>query len=122
MTPKNEQTLAFVLAAVLLAVGVVCYAAFPPKAPEQPVRMVFKTIAGTILFDHKAHTSDTGIGLACDDCHHEEQDGSKSCSGADCHGSENAPKRSEVLHANCKGCHEDNGAGPVECAECHVMK
>jgi len=22
----------------------------------------------------------------------------------------------------CKGCHEDGGAGPVECAACHVMK
>jgi hypothetical protein len=23
---------------------------------------------------------------------------------------------------NCKGCHEDGEAGPVECAACHVMR
>jgi hypothetical protein len=26
------------------------------------------------------------------------------------------------LHYNCKGCHEDSDAGPVECAGCHVMR
>ena len=122
MTSKGEQSLAFCLAAVLLVVGVVCYAAYPQKAPEEPVRLMFKTSAGSILFDHKTHASDDGYGLGCDECHHEEQDDTMSCSGEYCHGPDSDPKRGDALHINCKGCHEDAGAGPVECAACHVMK
>lgn len=121
MTSKGEQAFAFALAAILLVVGVVCYAGFAQETPEEPVRLMFKTTAGKILFDHKTHTGDAGYGIACDDCHHEEQDESKSCSGEDCHGPDSDPKRGDALHTNCKGCHEDNGAGPVECAACHVM-
>jgi hypothetical protein len=122
MTSKGEQTVAFALAAILLVVGVVCYAAFPQEEPEEPVRLMFKSTAGKILFDHKTHTADAGYGIACDDCHHEEQeDGSSSCNGEDCHGPESDPKRGDALHSNCKGCHEDSGAGPVECAACHIM-
>ncbi len=122
MTSKGEQFLAYCLAAILLIVGVVCYAAFPQKAPEEPVRLMFKTSAGSILFAHKTHTSDDGYGLACDECHHEQQEDTMSCSGEYCHGPDSDPKRGDALHINCKGCHEDGGAGPVECAACHVMK
>jgi Zn finger protein HypA/HybF involved in hydrogenase expression len=83
---------------------------------------MFKTTAGSILFDHQTHFGDGGYGLACDDCHHYEQDGTMSCSGEDCHGPESDPTRGDAMHMNCKGCHEDNGAGPVECSACHVMK
>jgi len=121
MTSKNEQVLAFALGAVLLLVGIVCYAAFPQETPEEPVRLIFQTTAGKVLFDHKTHVADEGYGVACDDCHHEEQEDSKSCSGEDCHGPDSEPKRSDALHTNCKGCHEDGGAGPVECAKCHVL-
>lgn len=121
MTSKNGQGLAFALAACLLVVGVVCYAAFPQKAPEEPVRLMLKSTAGKILFDHMTHTAAEGYGIACDDCHHEEQEGSMSCSGEDCHCPDTEPKRGDALHSNCKGCHEDSGAGPVECGACHVM-
>ena len=121
MTSKGEQAFAFALAAILLVVGVVCYAGFSQKSPAEPVRLMFKTNAGKILFDHKTHSDDAGYGIACDDCHHEEQEGTSSCSGEDCHGPDSDPKRGDALHTNCKGCHEDSGAGPVECAACHVM-
>lgn len=121
MTTKGEQSFAFALAAILLVVGVVCYAAFPQKTPEEPVRLMFKTTAGKVLLDHKTHAADEGYGVACDECHHEEQEDSSSCSGEDCHGPDSEPKRSDALHTNCKGCHEDGGAGPVECGACHVM-
>jgi Zn finger protein HypA/HybF involved in hydrogenase expression len=121
MTSKGEQSLALALAAILLVVGIVCYAAFAQKAPEEPVRLMFKTTAGKVLFDHKTHVSDDGYAIACDDCHHEEQDETMSCSGEWCHGPDSDPKRGDALHMNCKGCHEDMGAGPVECAACHVL-
>ncbi len=121
MTSKGEQLFAFGLALACLVVGIVCYAACPQEKPEEPVRIMFQSTAGKILFDHKNHTADEGYGVACDDCHHEEQDESSSCSGEDCHNSESDPTRGSALHTNCKGCHEDGGAGPVECAACHVM-
>ncbi|OEU46894.1 MAG: cytochrome C [Desulfobacterales bacterium S7086C20] len=120
MTSKGEQLFAYGLAAILLIVGVVCYASLAPEPPEEPIRLMFKTSAGKILFDHKIHTVEDGYGLACEDCHHEEQDESSSCSGEDCHGPDSEPTRADAFHTNCKGCHEETGAGPAECSACHM--
>ena len=109
----------FGLMAIMFVVGFVCYSALSQEPPEEPVRIMFKTTAGKVLFDHKTHAEDYGV--ACDDCHHEEQEGTSSCSGEYCHGPESDPTRADALHSNCKDCHEDGGAGPVECAACHVM-
>nr|MBL0699426.1 cytochrome C [Desulfobacterales bacterium] len=56
MTSKKELLLALILTLVLLVVGVISYAAFPAKAPDQPVRLMFKGVAGKVLFTHKMHT------------------------------------------------------------------
>lgn len=122
MTSKNQTTFALALMAILLVVGVICYVGFAQEPPEQPIRMMFKTTAGSVLFDHKTHTDDAGYGLPCDDCHHEQQEDTMSCSGEDCHGPDSDPTLSDAMHMRCKGCHEENGAGPVDCAQCHVMK
>jgi hypothetical protein len=42
------------------------------------------------------------------------------CSGPDCHGPDSEPTRADAFHTNCRGCHEENGAGPVECSSCHL--
>ena len=124
MEVKNERMIAYCLAAILLVVGVICYTAFAKKAPEQPIRIMLKSTGGNVLFDHKEHFSESGYGLSCGDCHHElENEGDKPSSCGECHGedSEDAPKRSDALHSQCKDCHEEAGDGPVKCAECHVM-
>jgi predicted CXXCH cytochrome family protein len=125
MKAKTEQTLAFCLGIVCFIVGVVCYAAFPVNTPEEPVRIMFKSAAGNVFFDHKGHASDDGYGIDCNDCHHafdaEESEQPTSC--GDCHepdSSEESPKISDAFHMQCVGCHEDEGMGPTECAECHV--
>jgi hypothetical protein len=122
MEVKTERTIAYGLAAVLLVVGIICYAAFAQKTPEQPVRIMFKNTGGNVLFDHKEHLSESGYGFACDDCHHDiEQEGDKPASCGECHtAGGDIPKRSDVLHTQCKGCHDESG-GPVDCAECHAM-
>jgi len=118
MTSKNEQVLAFVLAGVLFLVGVICYAAFPQEAPDEPVRLMFKTTAGKVLFDHKTHTVDAGYDIPCDDCHH---DGDEPIACGECHEADSDLKRADAIHEQCKGCHEESGAGPVACSACHVM-
>jgi hypothetical protein len=129
MFSKKELRLVYGSAICLLLVGALSYAAFPAKTPDPPVRLMFKVVAGNVLFDHKTHTSESGYGISCGDCHHtlseEEYADAQSCS--ECHapdeGDEEVPKLSDAFHRQCGGCHQDFGAGPAEseCSACHVM-
>lgn len=145
MTPQKELKLAYSLAIILLVVGVISYAAFPAKMPEKPIRIMYKSVAGKVLFDHKTHDSEAGYGLSCSDCHHhpEDEDSSLRACG-DCH---QAPaegqefpesctechepdeiedteiiKKTDAFHSQCEECHQESGAGPQEnrCSWCHV--
>jgi len=128
MFSKKELKLAYALIVCLVLVGVISYAAFPKKAPEVPLRIMFNVTAGNVLFNHQMHTSVLGYGLSCMDCHHEltaEDEQPQPC-GA-CHdpteGDEEMPKLVDAFHRQCEGCHADFGAGPTEkdCSQCHVM-
>jgi hypothetical protein len=126
MDSKKEKTVAYVVAGILLLVAAVCYAAYPAKAPEQPIRLMLKNIAGNVLFDHKEHTSEKGYGLKCTECHHDmDKEGQKATPCGECHkaqeGEGMGPLRSDAFHKQCKGCHEDGGMGPVNCSACHVL-
>ena len=109
MFTKKELKFAYVLAACLLVVGAVCYAAFPENEPDQPLRMMFKVVAGNVLFDHDTHTSEFGYAVSCGDCHHtlaeDEYADAQSCS--ECHeldeGDDEVPKRADALHRQCAG-------------------
>ncbi|MBW1779947.1 MAG: cytochrome c3 family protein [Deltaproteobacteria bacterium] len=123
MESKNERMIAYSLTAILLVVGVICYAAFAKETPQQPMRIMFKNTGGNVLFDHKEHLSESGYGIDCSDCHHDiENEGDKPAACSECHtpDGEEAPKRSDAFHNQCKNCHSDGG-GPVNCSECHAM-
>lgn len=144
MTSQKQLQLACGLAVVLFVVGIVSIAAFPIKEPENPVRLMFMSAAGNVLFDHKTHTDSSGYGLSCQDCHHhpEEDVDLRACGdchklmekeGAfpeacnDCHepdeieGSDEMMKRADAFHAQCIDCHKEADAGPQECGLCHFM-
>ena len=126
MDSKREKTVAYYVAVILLLVAVVSYAAYPVKAPEEPIRIMFKNIGGNVLFDHKEHISEKGYGLECTECHHEiEKEGEKPSPCGECHeageGEGMGPVRSDAFHKQCQGCHEDAGMGPVNCSDCHVL-
>lgn len=128
MFSKLELKLAYGLAIYLLFVGVICYAAFPPKTPDEPIRLMFDVTAGKVLFNHNTHHADTGYGISCGDCHHtlteEEYADAQLC--IECHdpdeGDEEVPKRADAFHQQCAGCHEEYEAGPAkkDCSACHV--
>lgn len=130
MFTKKELKFAYVLAACLLVVGAVSYAAFTEEEPEQPMRMMFEVVAGNVLFDHNTHTSDFGYGISCGDCHHtlseDEYADAQSCS--ECHdpdeGDEEIAKRADAFHQQCGNCHDEFDAGPriidEDCNKCHV--
>lgn len=121
MTSKKDLQIASLLAVVLFITGLTCYAAFPPPAPEEPVRLMFQNAAGKVLFTHEVHNKE--YDLSCSDCHHNiEDDEIYSCK--ECHeatGDEDMLGRTDAFHSQCIGCHKDNDAGPVECNSCHAM-
>ena len=127
MFSKKELALAYGVAVCLLVIGVISYAAFPLKSPENPLRLMFDVAAGNVLFNHKVHTVVEGYGLSCGDCHHtlaeDEYADAQSCS--ECHeldeGDEEVPKRADAFHLQCIGCHKDYEAGPTECIGCHAL-
>jgi hypothetical protein len=125
MNAENQKTIVYYLAGALLVVGVVCYAAFPDKQPDEPLRILLKNTAGNVIFDHQTHTSDEGYGLEdCTDCHHMwEDDGTMPQQCGECHYTDmdDPLMRKDAFHNLCTGCHEEDGTAPVECADCHAL-
>ncbi|PIE66614.1 MAG: cytochrome C [Desulfobacterales bacterium] len=119
MTSRQDLKVVFCIMLLFLIMGIASYASFSPPAPEEPVRLMFQNAGGKVLFTHQIHTED--YGLECSDCHHNlEDDEVYSC--RECHeqeGDGDLPSITDALHTTCKGCHEDGGAGPVECESCH---
>lgn len=123
MRPDNERKLAVILGLVLLAAAALCYTVLKPEVPEEPVRMLFKGSAGDVLFTHQIHTED--YDLDCASCHHNLDDGDEEYNCSECHEpgaseDDDLMGRTDAMHAQCIGCHEEMGAGPVECATCHA--
>ena len=128
MASKKQLQLAYGLAIILFVVGVISYAynAFSAKPLDQPVRLMFKVVAGRVIFDHKTHTAESGYGISCTDCHHNLEEGeTKPEACGECHEpesqDEDTPSRSDAFHSQCIDCHKEAGAGPEKCASCHVM-
>jgi len=128
MFTRKELKLVYGVTVCLLALAVVSYAAFPVKPPKRPLRVAFQNVAGKVMFDHGRHLAEAGHGLACGECHHtlapDKYDQAGACT--ECHsveeGDDQMLKRSDALHKQCIDCHREYGAGPVDCAQCHVMQ
>ena len=82
------------------------------------------------IFEHDAHNEAAGV-EDCAACHHVydddgnlvEDESSEDSSCSECHGDRDdgrTPNLRKAYHLNCKGCHIEEGAGPVLCGECHV--
>ena len=148
MTSKKQLLFAYGLAIHLLFVGIICYAAFPTPTPDEPIRIMYQTNAGKVLFDHYTHTDVSGYGASCYDCHHHPAEDESALIGCgechqatamdvteiesclDCHdesdiaGSE-VPTRADAFHGQCIECHEQFEKGPQggseNCSSCHVL-
>ncbi len=136
MTSKKQRMIVYGVAAHLLFIAIVCYAAFPVEKPETPIRLMYQTNAGKVLFDHQTHTSVNGFALDCYDCHHhtpDDESGLIACgqchlpkpeegvvpeSCLECHDASDVedseyPKRADALHRQCSTCHLEFGKGPI---------
>ena len=142
MSSKKETKFAYILAVVCLVLGVFSYAVFSVETPKEPIRIMFKSAAGKIFFDHQAHASESGCSLSCSDCHHHPENDDTTVNGCnECHlpgESETVPEscndchepdeiedyeminRVDAFHTQCINCHKEFEAGPEDCAKCHT--
>ncbi|MDX9708905.1 MAG: cytochrome c3 family protein [Trichloromonas sp.] len=65
--------------------------------------IVIENTYGKVTFNHKVHSE----AFDCALCHGEGEPGALDLG-------------KEKAHAACKGCHQEKGAGPTKCSECHV--
>jgi len=144
MFSKKELKLVYGVVVCLLVIGVISYAAFPLKAPEEPLRLMYTVMAGNVLFNHKIHSAADGYSLSCYDCHHHPQDDESAlmaCGAChtppaegetvnqtclDCHDESEVEdtemlNRGDAFHDQCINCHKDFEAGPTECNGCHAL-
>jgi hypothetical protein len=146
MNSHRELKLVYGLAILLFVVGIFSYAitAFSAKPPDDPIRIMYQTAAGKVLFDHKTHYAPTGYAVSCYDCHHhppEDEMALRACGDChtlpenrelavetciECHDEDimdyvDMLKRADAFHVQCVDCHNAVGAGPVDCNSCHVL-
>lgn len=121
MKDKKGTILASIFMVAMLVIGITGYSQ-GKKDPETPIRILYKTAGGNVFFDHKSHLAENGDSFDCTDCHHAYEGDDMPLSCAECHevGAEES-SRAEVLHNQCKGCHESEEKGPVKCHECHLI-
>ena len=122
MTPKKELKFSIILALVLFVISVVAYA-FQPKEPENPVRMMFKCVAGKVLFTHKNHFADSGLKISCDSCHHHEEEENNIRACGVCHTAEigtNVPKICLDCHEPDENHHPGGDKVAYACKDCHM--
>jgi len=147
MISEKQLKLGKWITVILLAIGAFSYilSSYSTKAQNnEPVRILYKTPGGKVLFDHKTHTSEMKYGLSCTDCHHhpqDEEEAIRSCNDChlypdkatavhptcmDCHDQEEVEgvetnKQVDSTHSRgeCIKCHQEFGKGPVTCEMCH---
>ncbi|MCD6353832.1 MAG: cytochrome c3 family protein [Proteobacteria bacterium] len=117
---KKEKMVACIIMVVMLIIGAAGYS-MVEKKPDIPIRLLYKTNAGKVLFDHNMHSTEYDIG--CIDCHHYYEEGEgMPLSCIECHYKDGDNySRAEAFHSQCLDCHKEQETGPVKCGECHVM-
>jgi hypothetical protein len=119
MEKKKGKVLASIIMVVVLIVGIAGYC-MVEKEPEIPIRLLYKTNAGKVFFDHKIHSTEYDIG--CSDCHHNYEGEGMPESCIECHNKDGeVSTRAEAFHSQCIDCHKEQESGPVKCGECHTM-
>lgn len=119
----------------LLIAGMACFCIFSVAYAQDDIQWLEHEIfvdreRPAAAFSHTLHADDAGID--CDKCHHvyDESgenvwDDSQESNCIVCHGIEAEGKKMgamKAFHTNCKGCHEEENAGPLTCGECHPRK
>ncbi len=83
-----------------------------------------------VHYEHHVLLEDEPGSWTCKDCHQLAEGETVPAACGDCHDPADVEgqakimkyqKRVDAMHSQCIGCHEDYGAGPIKCAECHAQ-
>ncbi len=124
MFEQNEKKIPLLLIVIFAVLGIVGYSL---KSTGNPIRVLFKTKGGPVVFDHRTHDSEYDI--KCDACHHEvDSEDSKYPACRECHRKgieeykdicEDRPIHKLCIGANCIDCHKKNDMDTGDCKSCH---
>ena len=117
---------ALALIIVLAIIGIIGYSI---KSSGSPIKVLFKTKGGIVIFDHRIHSSKNEYNIKCQMCHHNMED-EKSALGWKCricHGPgkecdlccEDDPVHKQCIGSNCINCHKQEGMDASDCNLCH---
>ncbi len=114
---KKAPVVIIVICAVLGIIG------YSMKSSGNPIRVLFKTSGGPVVFDHREHIE---YEIECKDCHHEIDEKEDNCRA--CHNKgnedykdlcEDRPIHKLCIGANCIDCHKENDLDTDDCKACH---
>ena len=123
MFEQIEKKLPLVIIAVCAVIGIIGYSL---ESTGNPIRVLFKTKGGPVVFDHRAHLDE--YYLECNKCHHEEGNDEKIMNCRECHNRGNEDYKDicedRAIHklcvgANCIDCHNENDMDTGDCKSCH---
>jgi hypothetical protein len=122
----------FILIIIFAIIGIIGYSL---SNASPPVRILFKSKGGYVIFSHQAHVKDYGL-EKCLDCHHNIASpaslnmSSSEWNCSSCHNEasteyaniceDRAPHR-QCIGAKCVECHTSMGLNPKECTFCHKL-
>ncbi len=124
----SNRAVYFLLLAALLVGAAAFYSRDAQAPPQEPVRVLYESKGGLVIFDHAAHS--TRLDGDCTVCHHEDGDEEEKESCRACH-EENEIPLMETYHQkgedfldddtyqSCVSCHEEGGRDPKNCRGCH---
>ena len=129
MGKTRSNQIALLLLLTSLLVGVVAFYYHDTMAPpEEPVRVIYESKGGLVVFDHAAHIA--RMKNDCTACHHYDGDEEDKENCRDCHIENDIPvmdayheKGEDFLdddtYQSCMSCHEERGKDPKNCRGCH---
>ncbi len=124
-----SNRIAVLLLVASLAVGVASFCYYDAKPPpEEPVRVVYNSKGGLVVFDHAAHMA--RMEDDCTVCHHYDGDEEEKENCRTCHQENDIPImqayhqkgedfQDDDTYQSCMSCHEEKGRNPKNCRGCH---
>lgn len=108
----------------LAIIVAVAFAVTVAVAGDPPAQVTIDKVANKktgVTFNHEEHSGS----IDCLKCHHKAPDKTQITGCFECHGKDpnasdpTSGKKDNPFHAQCKGCHKEQGQGPTKCADCH---
>ena len=123
---QRELFVAGIVAGICVIAALTGYFFAPPSLDKNAPRILFATTGGPVVFPHRLHYLESGGGLGCTDCHHNEDADTATMTGMNCRACHYGnPEVVETVCAdggehprcigrNCLVCHDGE-----DCTFCH---